>query len=94
MADVPTYWAGSRVHQGLTVKDGDTVLAVFETFVAPYPQSPVPGSTWAAAATYAGAPGVWLDGLTPGTYRIWARYGPGNPDERPIVLCGYVNIRG
>jgi hypothetical protein len=91
--ETQTYWVGARVHQALTVQDNGTPASTFDVAVLPYPLM-YTEPDWQPSVVYAGQPGVWLDGLAPGTHRIWARLGEGAPDERDILFCGYIEIRG
>lgn len=91
-----TIWFGSREFLSTTVVDDDTqpatTLTSYDVAILPF-TSRISDASWVAVTSYAGERGIWADGLAAGSYRVFARVGPGAPNERTIVALGFVNVR-
>lgn len=74
--------------QPVTVtRDGEAVIDGLSFAVVPDGSRP---ETFAPASVVAGVAGFMVAGLSPGTYRIYARMSAGI--ETPVIDCGYFYI--
>jgi hypothetical protein len=67
--------------------NGVAFTGSFQVCIKPYLTRP---DNWAAAVEVGGQRGIMIQGLTTGTYTVWAKI-TDNP-EIPVIDCGYIFI--